>query len=338
MKRCLLPMYACLLCPGLFAQDIDLKMLHNLLDLNPPKQERYLQKKGFRRDIGQNTSFVKTKMEKEVNILQRFQIAASESPTYLTYETNSEAEYAQLKNQIQSAGFYSANAHNQDSAFYQKKEWQLTCFQQKRDTILFYVIKATKKHIPKQKEILSAEDLLLLDSHEYLAQVFGKQNLEISTFNFNDTESKKCSVLFPNSNRQVIFIWKDSQNLKDILFILIGNQLANDKSVVSVELSHWISKQGVYCGMSLAELENLNKKPIWFYNWSSESAGVLAPGNTGEINFEKLKPIFNCLNCNFFYVQKEVELISSKHAREENQRVYVAGFALFPNEKTIKPQ
>ena len=79
------------------------------------------------------------------------------------------------------------------------------------------------------REIVFAEDLLTLDSHEFLVAAFGKGNVKEDWFYFTAENRKKCSVIFPNTSRQAIFIWEDEDNRREISFILIGEQMGNEK-------------------------------------------------------------------------------------------------------------
>jgi hypothetical protein len=153
---------------------------------------------------------------------------------------------------------------------------------------------------------------------------------------FSQTLGSKCSVIFPNTSHQAIFIWKDQENLRDISFIIIGEQLHNENNINTVMLSRWRSSQGVYCGMSLKEVQNLNKQPISFYNWRTESAGLLAPRNKGEINFSRIMPVFNCMNCSFLYVDQSRDIIGSDYALDENQKVYVASYVVLPEKEEVE--
>jgi hypothetical protein len=339
MKRLGWTIIACFLSQLIFAQSIDFKDLMGLLDLNQNKLETHLQKKGFKqtgffddRDAG----FSKIKEEKEETVIRRFRILPSENGLDLIYETNSRKEYTDLENEIIASGFDRATVRQDSSApvLYQKQNFVIQSSQEKIDSSVFYVLKSNKKSLPRQKDLVFAEDLLQLNSHEYLIETFGKQNVKKDLFYLSAKQAKKCSIIFPNSSRQAIFLWKDEDNMRDISFIIIGEQLNNsDKNVNAVMLSNWRSNQGVYCGMSLREIQNLNNAPISFYNWRTESAGFLAPQNKGAIDFEKLKPVFNCMNCGFLYVDNSKDIIQSGYAIDENQKVYVGSFVVVPEKR-----
>jgi hypothetical protein len=320
---------------------MNLKDLINLLNTNQNKIETQLQKKGYNRDFttgNDRISYFQTRFNKKDTqpISRGVEIARSEHGVELLYQTSSSQEDSNFKKDILSAGFH-CNTVNPDPkvpVYFQKQNLVLKCFTEKVDSIVYYRVRACKKNIPKPKDIVYAEDLLQLDAQEYLTTAFGKQNVRPDSIYFTKTISKKCTVIFPNTSRQAIFIWNDQNNLREIAFILIGEQLSTEEQAANpVMLSDWKSKQGIYCGMSLREIQNINKEPISFYNWRTASAGLLAPSNKGELNFECLKPVFNCMNCSFLYVDEKKDIIQSSYAIDENQKVYVASFVVLPEKK-----
>ena len=338
MKRLSFLILSCVLFQNMPAQPLDLKDLDGLLNFNQTKLETHLEKKGFNKAgyfAAGGEVFVKTKKEKEDSIIRYFQIEPNEFGYDLIYTTTSQQEYTGLQSEMNASGYTRSEMKaNTASALYQKKELSIKCLSQQVDSSLLYIIRANKKPIPRLKDIRFAEDLLQLDSHEYLASVFGSQNVKKDSFYFSPTEGKKCSVIFPNTSRQAIFLWNDEENLREISFIIIGEQInKSDEDINTVLLSDWKSKQGLYCGMSLGEVEALNKEPLSFYNWRTKSAGLLAPKNKGAIDFGRLMPVFNCMNCSFLFVDPNVDVIQSNNALEENQKVYIGSFAVLPEKK-----
>ena len=340
MKRFASLIWGCAFVQLVCAQSIDLKMLNGLLRFDQSKLENHLQKKGFKKTGAFSAEDVFTKVRKEKSgiITQLFQIVPVESGYDLLYKTTSQQEYAELEKELLSAGYYrsSLSKTNQPSLF-QKKQFLLKCYSEEIDSALFYVISANKKTIPKPKDIVFAEDLLQLDSHEYLTEAFGQSNVKRDIFPLSLTESRKCTIIFPNTSRQAIFLWNDEENLRGISLVIIGDQLNADKHTNAIMLSDWRSNQGIYCGMSLKEMEMLNKEPISFYNWRTETAGFLAPQNKGAIDFTKIKPVLNCMNCNFLDVDAGVDIIQSDYSIDENQKVYVANFVVLPEKKLPDP-
>jgi hypothetical protein len=329
---------ACLFFRLASAQINGFKELATLADFNQSKLEKHLLRKGFTRGGSYSTDdsyLAKTKKDTTGSMIRRFRIVPANPGFELVYETTSKEEFIGLKNDITSLGFTYPEVQTDSTrpVLYQKQNFTVTCSSQQADSLTFYAIRINKKTIPRAKDIVFAEDLLELGSQEYLAAAFGNQNVKKDSFYFTPTEGKRCTFIFPHTSRQAIFLWKDQDNFKDISFIIIGDQLTDEKNVNAVRLSNWRSKQGIYCGMSLREVQNINKQPINFYNWRTESAGFLAPQNKGELDFEKLKPVFNCMNCGFLYVDKDIDVIQSGYSIEENQKVYVGSFVLLPDKK-----
>lgn len=333
--------------PGLFllsfatlqfchAQNIGLDDISGLLELPANKLEKQLHKRGFKREAffdGHESPFIKTKRDKEKVSTFRFKTFYTEDGVELVYQTTLDKEFQSLVNQLRLGGFRYPEKIGSIGTVYQKQNLVVTTTTETEDTTVFYTIKAGKKTIPLLKELQFAEDLLQLDSHEFLSEAFGKQNVKSDEFYFSATIKKKCSIIFPNSSRQAIFLWNDEENLREISYIIIGEQVSNDAAVDAVRLSDWRSKQGIYCGMSLAEVLAINQNPISFYNWKTESAGFLAPQSEGILDFDKIIPVFNCMNCSFLYINNDVEIIESNYAMQQNQKVYIGSFVVVPGKK-----
>ena len=337
MKRLGWIAFGCICFQLASAQTVSLKDITGLLELTPGKLENHLQKKGYRRSgffEGKQAPFSK-KGNKNSSSHQRFYVNASGQGLELVYETDSEKEFAGLVEQMKASSFsYPVQTGDVLPILYQKEELLIYCASELEDTSLVYVIKASKKSMPRMREIVFAEDLLTLDSHEFLAAAFGKGNVKEDWFYFTAENRKKCSVIFPNTSRQAIFIWEDEDNRREISFILIGEQMGNEKgNQTAVMLSDWRSNQGVYCGMSLKEVQNLNNEPVSFYNWRTETAGFLAPDNKGQLDFERVKPVFSCMNCSFLHIDDTIDIIESGYAIDENQKVYVGSFVVLPEKK-----
>jgi hypothetical protein len=314
-----------------------LKELTNLLDLGQYKLQAHLQKKGYKRTYAEDEGISYVKEEGKKHCIRGFQIINMPSECELVYQTTSFEEYSNLKQEIKSSGFnYPSKADENGPVLYQRESIRIESTTKKNDSTVFYVLKAAKKNLPRKKDLMWAEDLLQFDSQEYLADVFGKENLKTDLFYYTETETNKCTVLFPNTNQEVIFIWNDEMNLKDLSFILIGGNLRPkdvDDNRRPVAHNVWRSKQGIQCGMSLNEMQMINEQPVRFYNWNAESAGYLAPNNKGKIDFSQLGIVFNCLNCSFLKVTNNT-IIDSESAMNENQKVYVTSYIVLPPKKT----
>jgi len=320
------------------AQTIELKELSGLLDLSINKLESQLQKKGFRRGFlydAENLitpSYMRTGKDALNPVVQNIQKTEGEESSVL-YQTSSEQEFNALTAQLKAEGFSSSKrmVSGKEYILYQRESLSIESFRQQIDTMRFYCFRANRKKLPGPKEINQAEDLLRIDGHEYLAAVFGRQNIREDVFHYTEEESNKCTVLFPNSSREVIYIWNDEESKRELSFVLVGGNLLSKKSESANLQAHnaWGSAQGIYCGMSLKELEKLNGEPISFYNWHTESAGYLTPKNKGAIDFEKIGLVFSCLNCDFVEASQE-DIITSNEAQAKSQKIFVSTMIILP--------
>jgi hypothetical protein len=254
------------------------------------------------------------------------------------FQTNSKTEFDELKIDLKDDGF--------EPEAVDTSAGELPTFYQRSDVLIYPVVKKDedkttygftieKKQLPKGNEILYAEDLLQLKSHQYLASVFGVNHVKKDVFYFSEKEINKCSVLFANTSLQVIFIWKDGKNNRDIAYIMIGGELRSKSSEgfeKAIEMNKWRSKQGVYLGMSLRELEKLNNGVVKFFGWESEQPGIVYPKNKGSLDFQKLGVQLNCLDCNEDKYYSKTELINSTDVIQQNGRVYVSTLVLMPEE------
>ncbi|HVE60363.1 MAG TPA: hypothetical protein VNA26_00995, partial [Chitinophagaceae bacterium] len=152
-------------------------------------------------------------------------------------------------------------------------------------------------------------------------------------FYFSETEVNKCSVIFPNSSMQVIVVWKDEINLQTISFIIIGGQLKDgpeNMTYKDTKYNEWRSASGVFAGMSLRQLTELNGNAINFYGWETDQSGLVSKENTGKINFNKIGIQLNCLDCSEDKFYTNNGLISSSRILKENSRVFVSTIIILP--------
>jgi hypothetical protein len=323
-----------------YTQKIDIRELTSLLETNPNKIEAQLRKKGFRsgnlftgNEIG-TPGYFRLDHEDERTIARAMQVNLRGRTSELVYQTSSPEEIDHLKTEIGANGYQSQPAKNNAPIVYQKQNYCIECFSTVVDTMVLYTLKMVRTELPRLKEIIYAEDLLQLNAQEYLAEVFGRSNIRADEYYFTPTEKNKCTVLFPNTNREVFIIWNDEDNMRDIAFVVIGGSLGKGEQtnqVNQVSSNIWRTRQGLSCGMTLRELVRLNKEAVSFFGWNSEFAGSLTPKNNGRINFDQLKLIFHCLNCQ--YAGAATDIIQSSSALQQNMMVFVGTMILMPPEK-----
>jgi hypothetical protein len=254
------------------------------------------------------------------------------------FQTNSRFEFDELKTDLQEDGFEPEavdTSVGQQPTFYQRGDILIYPVAKKEEDKTIYGFTIERKLLPKGNEILYAEDLLRLNSHQYIASVFGSNHVKKDVFYFSEKEINKCSVLFPNTSLQVIFIWKDGKNNRDIAYIMIGGELRSKSSEgfeKAIEMNKWRSKQGIYLGMSLRELEKLNENPVKFFGWESDQPGIVYPKNQGKLDFQNLGVQLNCLDCNEDKYYSKTNLLTSTDVIQQNGRVYISTLILMPAE------
>lgn len=336
MKKILLCFFllACLYTEGQ-KSDFSFQSLVDFTNLHGKQFESYIARKGFKPDPSEINPGIYYKKEKKGSIERQIEKFEHEDSGSIIFQTTCKQEFLGLAQQLQQEGYASTKENlvcENVSALYQKRHIIIEPkIEQAEDKTLYsYIIQ--KKNLPAARNIVYAEDLLQLTSHEYIAAVFGENNVRKDVFYFSEKEQNKCSILFPNTNMQVIFIWKDETNRRDISFLIIGGQLkaGSGTSYRQVEQNKWHSLNGVYKGMSLKELFRLNGSPINFYGWESDEAGFVMRDNKGTIDFKKTGVKLTCLDCNEDQFYSDSNIISSSALLNQNRRAFVSALVITP--------
>jgi hypothetical protein len=211
-----------------------------------------------------------------------------------------EKEFKENLKELKEAGFFCGNEKDTTGILFQKKKTTvLANMIRKKDDDTLYSLVINQQVLPLPDSIQFAEDLLQFYSHEYLVGVFGEKNVIRDIYYFSDKEVAKCSVLFPKTSRQAVFIWEDNVNLRKPAYLIIGGNMnagtiSNYDGIISENV--WNSKDGIYSGMSLNSLIRLNGSSFKFYGKNSESPYMIVPEKTGTINFKTNRVVLGCLN------------------------------------------
>jgi len=340
--------YACalllLLSGNCFSQQISLGDLLQFTQTAPGRLEAALAKKSFRRDASsprENTT--------PYNYVQQLPASAGAQVRLLSleekpegaavcYQTTARGEFDSLRSEVKARGF---RVHTPDDdpvrpALYQQEGLTVSSSVEIRDGKQYFTLVVEKQRLPRPKDIAYAEDLLPLRSHELLAATFGENNVRQDVFHYSEKETNRCSVLFPNTPREVIFIWEDEANYRDISFLIIGGQMmTRERTSGSNPMleSEWTSRQGVRVGMGLEELQRINEGEVQFHGFGSEQGGMLSKGNKGKIDFNRLGILFSCLNCNG---DEDTRVVQSGAAVSQGRRVYVSSMIVIPERQPSK--
>lgn len=318
------------------AQSLDLK---DLIDFSVDKSDKFInhiQRKGYTRDYNNKESrnlFLYEREEKGKTVRRAINFSTGMNAEQILYRTSCETERMELDKQMAKAGFITYSRPSTPEALYQKDQYLLTRVTEEIDSMKMHTYSLVKQSLPKATDIVFAEDLQQLGSHENLVYLFGEQNVVKEIFNYSETEKANCSVLFPGTPREAIFIWSDQVHFRDVELLVFGGSLES-MTTRYLRLPHnqWRSRQGIYAGMTLKDLEHQNGGPVSFYGWSSEMPGTLLPSNSGNINFKKLGLVLNCLNCEQSETRKMPVVNSSRET--DDRRIYVTTIIVVPEKQT----
>jgi hypothetical protein len=149
---------------------------------------------------------------------------------------------------------------------------------------------------------------------------------------FSTTDSLRCSILFPNTPRQAIFIWDDQVQDRTVSFLMIGGGLRPKGSQdfdQSMALNSWRSYSGLATGMRMAEMLRINESDFNFFGSSSEFALMVVPEKKGNIDFRKTGVTLGCLNCSGSPIMNK-EKISAEAAIGAGLQLYIVSMVLMP--------
>jgi hypothetical protein len=325
--------------------------LLSITELPEPKLQSYIFKKGFRstgKDFINDTSFNFYQYRKQRqrgdttvdSVLRFINEAQLKDVNCVLYQTSDFTEFSDLITQFKRAGFYtnqSADSLAVRPLIFQHNQFMMRTFFSVSNSTKLFNIRISKYIFPNQKEVVYADDLLAFTSHESLLYYFGKSNVKSDVYYFSETEVNRCSVLFLNTSRQVVYIWKDDINKCGIDHLLFGGQqkLASLSSKDNfVAENNWLCKSGVHAGMSLYELIKLNDNDFKFYGSNSANFGLILADNTGKIDFKKENIVLGCMNCRDDKFSNTA-LISANEALTEEKILFVLTIALTPGATAV---
>lgn len=237
------------------------------------------------------------------SIQRRILCKESKDDFNMVYQTASVEEFSALIKELKTLGFYTnmEGEPEEKRMLYQHKDFTVKTYTETEDSTTFYSLLFHEQDFPDPQEITHADDLLHFPSHEYLVHYFGEENVKKDFYYFSGNELVNCSVLFINTSRQAVFIWRDELNKCGIDDILFGGQQKLQSAMSGgkfVAESDWHFKSGVHPGMTLYELRILNGDDIQFYGGNSLKSGTIITGNKGKLDFYKEEIILGCVNCN----------------------------------------
>lgn len=218
------------------------------------------------------------------------------------------------------------------SLFLQKEDMTIHINESTRDELRFFKFSLERKPVPTKSSIRFADDLLVFDSHETLVAMFGAAYVKRDVYFFSPMDSARCSVVFPNTNRQAIFIWEDQASDRGLSLLMIGGSLKGESQSNldrSVALNSWRSSSGLATGMRLAEMLRINEGDFEFFGLASEFAYMIVPTSKGNLDFKKTAVTLGCLNCSGSPLIKK-EKISAEAALDAGLQLYISTIVFLP--------
>jgi len=293
------------------SQDLTLNELLTLTMQSPQKIDVYLSKKGFARDVsGATVTYPvyafqpkhNSKRKKDKNIsrsIEKFQSGQNHS---LVFRTSSLRECMTLKGKLKKEGFAGKDSTSVAGMplHLRKKNINVLVNTVIENTDTLYSFNFNLKELPPPESINYANDLLQFTSHDDLIAMFGASNVKKDLYFFDEKEIRPCSVLFPRSDRQAVFIWDEDSTSSGFSSVVIGGSLRieSDMSYTSaVAQNNWTLANGIQCNMGLKELLAMNGSDVKFYGRQSDLFMSLFPQNTGKINLQGITIILGCHNC-----------------------------------------
>jgi hypothetical protein len=337
LRSILLTVFIIIICIGVKAQAFTASRLLDIAAVPKPKFESYISKQNF---ISQGSDYKgdtivrefkyrsHSKGGKKDSIDRSLTYFATKEDFSFVFVTLSANEGKRILKELKKDGFFCNNEKDSVTAnclLYQHNDFTVLVSQKPVDTLIEYSFLIKKQPLPKPKEIKFAEDLTAFTSHEYLRFYFGEQNVKTDIYYLSDTQIGKCTVLFPNTGRQAVFLWKDEMNNNLLSKIYIGGQLRTGSAVdygQNIAENLWQLKSGVHPGMSLYTLRLLNDAAFNFYGGNNAKTGMVLTDSTGKLNFKKENIILSCMNCSDNgFLRKTV--INSDEALEAERILFV---------------
>ena len=325
------------------SQSFDVSDLISMISVSTKEVNHFMYKRGFvyvsgREDANlflANFTGKPPKKRKSAQSKQSLEFLNKGGARYISFHTSSLEDFKKGEAKLVKTGFfYNTRADMAKDTFmlFQKRNISVEANISTKDSVTEYSFSLEQKEMPDITNIKYAEDLLVFDSHEYLVSFFGEQNVKKDLYYFTEKELKKCSVLFGGSNRQVVFVWNDQNNLNKLAYILVSNIMPTvDAKHTSdpVSKNEWKLHNGMYPGMSIKELIKLNENDFEVYGNQSELAYMVKPGGNGKIDFRKTAVMFNCRGCNNDSHFDSPEIRARDIVRQEFP-MYVFDIILYP--------
>lgn len=348
MKKILFIFFWVILSTSIQGQELSADKLISMVSTSVAKAENQLKEKKYifagTETVGDTTfrnyhyrAAIASRKKQADGVSRKCVFTLLKNTSTLTYQTSSEAEYKKIIESLKKDGFYCE--YEKDSSItpssyvYQHESYSAEVCKKQSEGVEMYSLTFFKKTFSPSNNLQTAEELLEFTSHEYLVYYFGEKNVKKDLYYFADNDIVNCSVLFINTKRQVIFVWKDGLNRRKISNLLFGGQhnLKSQQTYESVIAENaWMLKSGLRIGMPLIELRTLNDHNISFCGGKAPNPGLVLPESSNKIDFSAADVILGCNNCNDdkFLSAKQM---NSDRALDDGRILFVLSIVLYPN-------
>ena len=318
--------------------------LVTLASLSSKSIDNYMEKKDFvtaGKQVQNNavalTFFEKKKSKKNdtLNIVRTVSLYKKENSYYYAFHTSCKNEFTEGRKKLLKEGFScndSSGAGRPVPLTFQKRNITIQSTSGAEEDDPVYTFLLEKKEMPNPTSIRFADDLVRFTSHEYLVSFFGEKNVKKDVYYFSETELRKCSVLFGNSSQQAVFVWEDEANMSGLSYVVISGILPTVSAAQytgSIPENRWVLKSGLYSGMSMKDLLELNEGDFEFYGRDSDFSFMVSSQNKGTIDFKKTGVMLGCLDCNGSSLLSRTR-VSAADALEQNLRLHVFYIMIAP--------
>jgi hypothetical protein len=326
------------------SQSFNIDDLISMAYLPSGKINHFMNKKGFAHErpnpdsVSVIASFIWKVSSKSLDTLTKRSIDLIKrgNTRYISFHTSSLSEFRDGESRLIKNGFFydeKADISRESSLLFQKRNISIKAITENRENVPEYIFLLQQKEIPDIDKINYTEDLLRFDSHEYLVSFFGEQNVKKDLYYFSKNDLKKCSVLFGGTNRQVVFVWGDGNNLDDLSYIIVSDLIPTEdaeKKNILAGRNEWQSKNGIHTDMTIRDLLKINKMDFNIYGNKSELAFMVKPGLNGQIDFNKTAVMFSCDNCNDDEIFNQQE-VSALDVAKKNLPMRVFDVIIYPS-------
>ncbi len=152
-----------------------------------------------------------------------------------------------------------------------------------------------------------------------IIKAYGQENVVRKEIGLNEGETAQGTIVFPDSDKQLIIEWKEDQVYQKIARIRIEGEKAP-----------WKLKQGgIGIGTSLAELEKVNGKAFHFYGFEWDYAGLCNDWQEGNLANTQLKLFLTPSNPEAIYPDLlGDEKFPSTHSKAKIAGLQVSAFTI----------